>query len=606
MEEIMNRKKIISMLITLSLCAGAAGCTSNSASNTTSTSTSSSSTEILSSINISASKAETVGAAGTSIVLGNSSTVSGSGATVSGSTVTITAAGTYSVKGTLADGQIIVNAGDKDNVYIILSGADISSSSSAPIYIENADKAVIWTAEGTENHLASTAAAAEAGAEPDAALYSKADLVISGTGSLSVESTNNKGIVSNDDLKIQNGSMEVTSAADGIKGKDSVEITGGTISVNAKGDGIVSDNATDAGKGYILIEGGKISITSGEDGIQGEINTLIKNGDITISTNGGSANSSDKSNWGQAQPGGQSQSQSTTTTTTTKVSAKAIKAGLNIVIEGGTFNIDSSDDALNSKNNMVISGGTFNMSSGDDGLHSDSTLTINSGTLNLTKTYEGIESNNITVNGGNVELVSSDDGFNVSGGSDSSSTSGRQGQNSFNSDSGGVLTINGGNINVNAVGDGLDSNGSIKMTAGEVTVNGPTDNSNGAIDYNGTFDISGGTLIAAGSSGMAQAPSTSSTQNSVKIALTSQAAGTAVSIKDSSGTEIASITPAKQFASVVVSSPDIKSGSVYTVYVGAEEVGSFTASGAVSEVTQAGASTGGMGGPGGQSGQQHP
>lgn len=591
----MNRKKFLALIISLALCAGAAGCSSNSASNTTSTS--SSSTEILSSINISASKAETIGAAGTSIVLGDSCTVSGPGATVSGSTVTITAAGTYSVKGTLADGQIIVNAGDKDNVYIILNGADISSSSSAAIYVKNADKAVIWTAEGTENHLVSSAAAAAADAEPDAAVYSKADMVISGTGSLTVESANNKGIVSKDDLKIQNGRLTVTSAADGIKGKDSVEITGGTITVDAAGDGIVSDNATDAGKGYILIEGGKIDITSGEDGIQGEVNTLIKNGDLTITTNGGSANSSDKSSWGQTQPGAQSQSQSTTDT---KVSAKAIKAGLNIVIEGGTFNIDSSDDALNSKNNMVISGGTFGISSGDDGLHSDTTLTINKATINIIKSYEGIESQSITVNDGDIDIVTSDDGFNVSGGNDASSTSGRQGQNSFNSDSGGVLTINGGNIKVNAGGDGLDSNGSIKMTGGTVNVNGPTDNGNGAIDYNGTFDISGGTLIAAGSSGMAQAPSTSSTQNSVKITLTSQAAGAAVSIKDSNGTEIASITPAKQFASVVVSSPDIKSGSAYTVYVGGEDVGSFTASGAISEVTQAGASTGGMGG------QQHP
>jgi hypothetical protein len=591
MEEIMNRKKIIALIISLALCAGAAGCSSNSANNTTSTS--SSSTEILSSINISASKAETIGAAGTSIMLGDSCMVSGSGATVSGSTVTITAAGTYSVKGTLADGQIIVNAGDKDNVYIILNGADISSSSSAAIYVKNADKAVIWTAEGTENHLVSSAAAAAADAEPDAAVYSKADLVISGTGSLTVESANNKGIVSKDDLKIQNGRLTVTSAADGIKGKDSVEITGGTITVDAGGDGIVSDNATDAGKGYILIEGGKIDITSGEDGIQGEVNTLIKNGDLTITTNGGSSNSR---HTGGSVQGSQTQSKTTTTDT---ASTKGIKAGVNIVIEGGTFNVNSADDALNSNKNLVISGGIFSISAGDDGLHSESTLTVNSGTINIAKSYEGIEGYDITVNGGNIDLISSDDGFNVSGGSDSSSTN-SQGHNGSYSSNGGMLSINGGNINVNAGGDGLDSNGSIKMTGGTVNVNGPTDNGNGATDYNGTFDISGGTLIAAGSSGMAQAPSTSSTQNSVKITLTSQASGTAVSIKDSNGTEIASITPAKQFASVVVSSPDIKSGSAYTVYVGGEEVGSFTASGAVSEVTQAGASTGGMGG------QQHP
>jgi hypothetical protein len=590
MEENMNKKKIMAMILSMSICLGAAGCSSKSTDTSTDTATNTTGSEILTSINIAAAENEKISKAGTSITLGGSSTVSGSGAAADGNTVTITAAGTYSVQGTLEDGKIVVNAGKSDDVYIILNGADISSSNGPAIYVENADKAVIWTAEGTQNHLSSTAAA---DAELDAAVYSKADLVISGTGSLSVQSANSKGIVSKDDLRIQDGSLTVTSAADGIKGKDSVEITGGDIKVEAAGDGIVSDNAADAGKGYILIEGGKISVTAAEDGLQGEINTLIKNGDITVKTNGGSANSSDKANWGQAQPGTQGQSQSTKETT---ISAKAIKAGMNIVIEGGTLNLDSSDDALNSKNIMVISGGTISISAGDDGLHADSTLTINGGTLNITKAYEGIEGQTINVNGGDVDMTTSDDGFNVSGGSDSSSTNGRPGQNGFDSDSGGILTINGGNIKVNAGGDGLDSNGSIKMTAGTVTVNGPTNDGNGAIDYNGTFEITGGVLIAAGSSGMAEAPSASSTQNSVKITLTAQSAGTAVSIKDKSGIEIASFTPAKQYASVVVSSPDIKSGSAYTVYAGGNEVGSFTVSGTVSEVTQSGASSGTTGG----------
>ncbi len=595
----MNRKKIAAMIITLSICLGAAGCSAGTSS-TASTETTSSGTGILSSINITASKAETVGSAGTAITLGDSSTVGGSGAKVNGSTVTITAAGTYSIKGTLADGQIVVDAGDSADVYIILNGVDISSSSSAPIYVESAGKVVLWTASGTENNLASTAAEAASDAEPDAALYSKADLVISGTGSLAVKSPNNKGIVSKDDLDIQNGTVTVTSAGDAIRGKDSVEITGGTISVNTDSDGIVSDNAADAGKGYILIEGGKISINAGEDGLQGEVNTLIKSGDLEITTGGGSSNSSDKSSWGQWGPG-QQQSSSSSAASTDAASAKAIKAGLNVVIEGGTFSIDSSDDAIHSDNNLVVSGGTFSISSGDDGLHSDSTLTINKGTINLAKAYEGIESANITVNGGDIDMVTSDDGFNVSGGSDSSSTSGRPGQNSFNSDSGGVLTIAGGDIKVNASGDGLDSNGSIKMTGGTVVVSGPTENNNGAIDYNGTFDISGGLLIAAGSSGMAQAPSTSSSQKSVEIFLTSQSAGTTVTVKDSSGSEVASIAPEKQFASVVVSSAELKSGETYTVYAGGSEAGSFTVSGAVTTFTQAGASSGGMGG-----GQQRP
>jgi len=573
----MNKKKIMAMLLSLSICLGAAGCAGNTADNTTDTATDTKGSEILTSINISAAENEKISKAGTSITLGGSSTVSGSGAAVENGTVTITAAGTYSVQGTLEEGQIVVNAGNSDDAYIILSGADISSPDRPAIYVENADKAVIWIAEGTENHLSSSVAA---DAELDAAVYSKSDLIISGTGSLSVQSANSKGVESKDDLRIQDGSLIVTAAADGIKGKDSVEITGGDITVEAAGDGIVSDNDTDAGKGYILTEGGKISINAGEDGLQGEVNTLIKDTDLTIITGGGSANSR------EAQQ----------TTEGDSASAKAIKAGLNIVIEGGSINIDSSDDALNSGNNLVISAGTINISSGDDGLHADSSLTMNSGTLNMTKAYEGIESQTVTVNGGKIDMTTSDDGFNVAGGNDSSATSGSSGQDGFDSSDSGILTINGGEINVDCSGDGLDSNGSIKLTAGTVTVNGPTNDGNGAIDYNGSFDITGGVLIAAGSSGMAEAPSTSSTQNSVKITLTSQSAGTAISIKDSSGKEIASFTPSKQYAALVVSSPDIKSGSTYKGYAGGNEIGSFTVSGTVSEVTQSGASSGTKGG----------
>ena len=580
----------------MSLCIGAAGCSK-------STTAATSSSGILSSINISAGDSETVGVAGTFIEMGDSITVNGSGATVKDKQVTITAAGTYSIKGTIAEGQIVVNAGDKDKVYIILNGVNITSSTSAAINVTNANKIVISTAADTKNYIKSTMAAAAADTEPDAAIFSKADLVFTGKGTLVVESTNNKGIAGKDDLKIEGGNITITSAADGIKGKDSVVITDGNIVINAGADGIQSSNDTDADKGYILIEGGTVNITAVEDGLQGEVNTLIKAGNITIKTGGGSGNSSTQETWGQwgQKPPGNATASSATTEEDT-ASAKAIKAGMNIVIEGGTFNIDSSDDALHSKNNLVISGGAFNIATGDDGIHADSTLTINKGTIDITKAYEGIESQTITIKDGDIKLVASDDGINASGGNDSSSTNGRQGQNSFGSTGDGVININGGNISVNATGDGLDANGSIAMSNGNVVVNGPTNSGNGALDYDGTFEVTGGTLIAAGSSGMAQAPSTSSKQNSVKIALAAQAANTNIRITGADGAEIISVTPSKEFASLVVSSAKLKTGSTYKVYAGSTEVGSFTISTTVSEVTQAGASTGNMGGHGGAPG----
>lgn len=589
----MNRKKFIAMIMAMSISLGAAGC--QLAATTTSDS---SGAAILSSINISSGDKESVGAANTFIELGSDIKVTGTGVSVSGSTVTIKSGGTYSIKGTLSEGQIIVSVENDEKVYIILNGVNITNSKTAPIYIVNAKKAVISTAEGTVNQINYTAAGAVANAEPDAAIFSKSDIVFSGTGSIVVKSDNNKGIVGKDDLKIENGNITVTSAGDGIRGRDSVVITNGNIVINAGADGIQSNNDEDIKKGYVLIEGGKINITSAEDGIQGEISTLIKDGDITIKTGGGSANGSTKAAQGQARPGSETTAAATSEDDT--ASAKALKAGVNIVVEGGTINIDSSDDALNSQNNLVVNGGTFNIASGDDGMHADSILTINNGTVNITKSYEGIESQNITIKDGKINLVSSDDGFNAS--------SGGQGQNNSGSSSDAVLNINGGNITVNAGGDGLDSNGSITMTAGTVQVSGPTNDGNGAIDYNSSFDIKGGTLIAAGSSGMAEAPSASSTQNSAKIYLVSQSANSTVKIVASDGTEVFSYTPSKQYSSVVVSSPDFKTGSTYKIYVvmgsTKTEIGSFTISSAVTEFTQSGASTGRSmnGNPGGNAG----
>lgn len=632
------KKKFIAVLMALCLSAGILGCQlkNTSSDSSSSTSTVESTAKVLSTIDISSGESETVGEASTFIELGDNINVNGSGATVDKNNVTITAAGTYSIKGTLADGQIIVNAGDEDKVYIILNGVNINCSNSAPVYVINSKKTVISLADNTQNTITSAAAAATAETEPDGAIFSKSDLVLIGKGALSVTADNNKGIVSKDDLKIENGNITVKSAGDGIQGKDNVVITDGSITVNASKDGIVSSNDTDEAKGYVLIEGGKINITAGQDGVQGKTNVLIKTVDVTINSGGGSKNSSTKEDWGQwGQPkDGEPAANNTTSQTEETPSAKAIKAGVNIVVEGGTFNIDSSDDAVHSGNNIVISGGTFNISSGDDGMHSDSTLTINDGTIDIVKSYEGIESQTITFNKGDINVVASDDGVNAGGGNDSSSTNGRPGQNELagakgnagqkGSSSGtGVINFNGGNITVDSTGDGIDSNGSINMAGGTVIVNGPTNDGNGALDYDGSFKLTGGLLVAAGSSGMAQTPSDTSTVNSVKVNLVNQSAGSIVHIESSDGKEVITFAPSKQYSSVVVSSPELKTGETYKVYVGGssnskavdgvytagtytkgQEVGSFTVSGSVTEVTQTGATTGGMKGLGQGKGQK--
>jgi hypothetical protein len=228
-------------------------------------------------------------------------------------------------------------------------------------------------------------------------------------------------------------------------------------------------------------------------------------------------------------------------------------------------------------------------------MHADSELTIEGGQIDITQSYEGLESATITINAGQINIVSDDDGINLAGGVDGSGMNagmggGRGGQNAgpgFDAFGGGgdyALYINGGTIYVNATGDGIDSNGSITIAGGTVVVNGPTENMNGALDYMGSFTISGGTLVAAGSAGMAQAPGTNSSQASVAIFFNGAiAAGSPVQIQNSAGEVVMTFVPAKQIQSLVISTADLVVGETYSVVVG----------GSVANMDATGFSTGG-------------
>lgn len=505
---------------------------------------------------------------------GNAISLNGQGAVVNGSTVTINAAGLYVVTGSLNEGQIVIDTDDKEIVHLVLNGAQVSSSASSPLYIKNADKTVITLAEGSSNSLnfnCSSDLADTSSDEPDAALFSQDDLTINGGGSLTVIAINSVGLSSKDDLKLVNGSITVTSGADGIQGKDSIAVRDGKITVKAGKDGLQSNNDQDENKGFIYIEGGTLQVAAQADGIQAETSVLIKGGDINISSGGGSANGISQGN--QAMPG-MNQAKVNTSDTDTE-SAKGIKAAADITIENGRIVLNTADDAVHSNGSISINGGTVSISSGDDGIHSDASLVVNAGDITIDKSYEGLESAAITINEGSIHVQASDDGLNTSGGSDGSSVNGRPGQNNFDTSDGSKLDINGGYIYINAQGDGLDSNGDFTMTGGTVIVNGPTSDGDGALDYNGTGTVNGGLLIAAGSSGMVQAPGADSAQASLQLNLGTQKAGTLICIKNEAGEEILTFSPAKDYASLIVSSPQLEQGATYTVYVGGSSTGTI-------------------------------
>jgi len=483
--------------------------------------------------------------------------VTGDGTSVNGSTVIILSEGTYEISGALTDGQVLVSTDKGASVELILNGTTINCSNSSPLYIASAKKTKIVLAENSKNYLTDGSAYPANKTkeeEPNAALFSKDDLTISGNGSLEVVGNYNDGITSKDKLTIEGGTISVNSVDDGIRGKDHLRIKGGNVTVVSQGDGLKSDdiNAADGNNapvpdGKISISGGKITVTSKGDAIQAASLINIEGGEFIL-TSGANAQYVRSS-----------------------VSLKAIKSGDTLIIDGGTFVISASDDALHSNKTLTINGGTFDIAVGNNAIHSDSTLEINGGDIRISKSYEGLESTVMKINSGNIYINSSDDGVSVRTSRSGSGTGGGRRWSDF--DSGNNLYVNGGYIVVNAYGDGLDINGSMEMTGGTVLISGPTSNQNGALDF-GSFKMTGGLIIAAGSSGMAQSPGGGSNQNSVMVYFNSyQAEGTLFHVESGDGTSVVTFAPQKTYSSVAFSSPKLKIGTAYDVYYGGSSSG---------------------------------
>ena len=475
----------------------------------------------------------------------------------------VTRAGTYTLTGTKNDAMIIVDA-DKAEVNLVLSGAEINNSKGPAIYVRSAKKVTLSAAKGTTSTLSdgSSYSVTDSYSTLDAAVFSKADITLNGGGTLILNGNYKHGIVSKDDLIISSGTVKVTSKNVGICGKDCVKIDSGSITVNADSDGIRSDNEEDSSKGYIYLNGGTLNITAGNDGVQAATVLKADNVNLTLNTGKGSANS----------------------LSSASESYKGLKAGSDIYLSGGSFNIDSTDDCIHSNGTITVSGGTYTLSSGDDGIHADTDLEIseNATKISITKSYEGIEATNINIKGGTVSVVASDDGLNAAGGDNSSGDAQmRPGKGLFSSSTG-TLNISGGDIYIEMGGDGIDANGSMSITGGTITVNGA---------------ISGGTFIGTGASGMAQNFSTDSTQGVIMVMTGTQSAGSTVKLTDSSNKELLTYTAKRDFSCVIISSSDIESGKTYTLTAGSSTT-SITMDGTV----YGSGNSGGMGGPVGMGG----
>lgn len=527
---------------------------------------------------------------------------------ISKTTITLSEEGTYIFSGTLDNGMIVVDAEDSDKLQIVLKNASITSSTSAALYILEADKVFVTLENGTDNVLANGGTFTPIDDNNiDGAVFSKQDLTFNGSGKLTVTSPADHGIVCKDDLVFTGGTYTVNSASHGLDANDSVRMTSASMTIASGKDGIHAENTDDTTLGFLYVKDGSLTISAEGDGLSAGNSMQISDGTFNITSGGGSANASKQTSdsWGNFMGGGmgggrggnrpsrpgesgtQTQPETDTSTSDTddsSTSIKAIKSSGDMLIKGGTFTIDSADDSVHSNASITVSGGTFTIASGDDAFHADETLTISDGNMDIIKSYEGLEALHIKVTGGNIKLVASDDGLNAAGGTDASGYGGVRGNEQFgggrggmgggmgglggSSSSNGSILIAGGNLYVNASGDGIDANGSLEISGGYTVVVGPTRGDTATLDYDTSATISGGTFIGTGASGMAQTFSDSE-QGVVAVSVGNQSAGTKIELKDSKGNTILTHEPELDFAVVILSSPDVQKGETYTITVGA-------------------------------------
>lgn len=397
---------------------------------------------------------------------------------IDGTDVSITAAGTYVFSGDCDNGSITVKKG-VTGVTIVLNGLTLTNDDSAAITLNKTAEASLIAAAGTTNTVADT----EGSNDENAAVKVKsgAALAIGGTGALTVDGNAKNGIMGAADAVISVDEVKLTIEAenDGLSCDDELNITGGTLSITAGGDAVKAspdtgdtENPDTTSLGNVTISGGTLTLNATEDGIQADGDLTISGGTFHVKTNGGH----------------------TTALTDDSASCKGFKAGGALTVTGGTLTVDSADDALHAGTDVTISGGTLTLATGDDGVHADNDLVIgNKGAsststprINITASYEGLEGTTVTVYSGDIDVVASDDGVNAA----NSQIGERSDKYAIN--------IAGGDLYIDAGSDGLDSNNDISMTGGKVEVYGADAMMDAAIDYDGTFTLSGGTLFGAG------------------------------------------------------------------------------------------------------------
>ena len=576
------------------------------------------------------------------------------GVTQSGSVYTITKAGEYTVAGLLSEGQLIVDAGDEDEVTIVLNGTSITCSSGSPIYVKNASEVKIKSEENSFNEVIDKRAEATEDSSDDAgnaAIYATCGLKLVGKGALVVTGNYNNGIQSKDDLSIKNVIVKVTAVNNAVKGNDAVDIeSGNIIAISAKGDGIKTSNSSISNKGkqkgIVTITGGNIDIYAACDGIDAAYGVDISgDGNLNIYTDTYSEYSEEVTSSGSSS--GTSTSRDSSANKTASANTVSYVAASDTIANApggfggnkaggdrpgmpGDFNESGnssgqsySTKGIKAESEINISGFTINVCSTDDGIHANSdsgvletgedgkgTIVINGGTITISSGDDGMHADKqLDVNDGYINIVTSYEGLeamtiNLNGGKiyvyatdDGINACTGDGKTSP------IINVTGGYIDVTTASgdtDGIDSNGNYVQTGGMVLVKGGSSSGNvsGSIDVDGTVTITGGTCVALG--GICETPVNS--VNAYVLSSVSFSSGS-YSLKDASGNEVISFTVDGSFSNGWICSDTLTTGTSYTLYRGSDSVADWTQeSGTMGASGTGGFGGGNMGGMGGQNG----
>ncbi len=525
---------------------------------------------------------------------------------------TVSESGTYRFGGSY--GGIVLGA-DNLELHLIFDGAEIGSDTGIALDGSAHKKAKVVITLIGENSVVSAA-------EGENAVHIKGSLSFNGSGSLRIASEGKNAIKVSKELMIVDCSLSLTAANHAIAAL-SVSASDCNISVLSAGkDGINAecDDETTAfttEEGFVYLKDVTYACETEGDGIQADTVVYLDGGNYDIRTAGSFVPKTQMSEYGLEADdfkyirSGNTYRRIASDETSRygesslyglKQGCKGIKVGeieypdpndedkeitvtegdYSIIIESGTFLIDSTDDAVHANSgNLSVRGGDFTISTYDDALTSDNLTKISGGTIAVTRCYEGIEGGYVEISGGKIDISASDDGINAA--SDDARVTEH-------------IILSGGEITVDAEGDGVDSNGSINMTGGTLIVFGPTSGENSALDADRGILIDGGYLFAVGPLGMVETPASNSKQNVLSYAQNQRiGANTVLSLMGETGAAIFSVTVEKECQSVIVSCPELVTGGSFRLYGGDTQLCAFTVSSVITTV----GSQGGMGNPGG-------